>query len=60
LVPYYLSHLLLESPTISQTLGLVWVHGNPVLPMTKATSALMREALDAGAFENYCVGTDSS
>jgi len=39
---------------------LVWVHGNPVLPMTKATSALMREALDAGAFENYCVGTDSS
>jgi hypothetical protein len=32
---------------------LVWVHGNPVLPMTKATAALMREARDAGTFENF-------
>ena len=61
--PLYLllpdNHWLDDSPTISQTLGLVWVHGNPVLPMTKATSALMREALDAGAFENFSfVGTE--
>ncbi|MGY8906611.1 MAG: LysR family transcriptional regulator [Pseudomonadales bacterium] len=67
IVPKRFAHLpntkqkLLESPTVSQTLGLVWVHGNPVLPMTKATSALMREALDAGAFENFSfVGKDSS
>jgi|TARA_B110000967_G_C18894003_1_gene569315 DNA-binding transcriptional LysR family regulator len=65
IVPKRFAHLpntkqkLLESPTVSQTLGLVWVHGNPVLPMTKATSALMREALDAGAFENFSfVGTE--
>jgi DNA-binding transcriptional LysR family regulator len=59
IVPKRFAHLpntkqkLLEAPTVSQTLGLVWVHGNPVLPMTKATSALMREALEAGAFENF-------
>jgi DNA-binding transcriptional LysR family regulator len=59
IVPKRFAHLpntkqkLLEAPTISQTLGLVWVHGNPVLPMTKATAALMREARDAGTFENF-------
>ena len=67
IVPKRFAHLpntkqkLLESPTVSQTLGLVWMHGSPVLPMTKATSGLMREALDAGAFENFSfVGQDSS
>ena len=59
IVPKRFAHLpntkqkLLEAPTISHTLGLVWVHGNPVLPMTKATAALMREARDAGTFENF-------
>lgn len=57
IVPKRFAHLprtrqkLLESPSVSQTLGIVWVHGNPVLPMTKATTTLMRNALDQGLLE---------
>lgn len=59
IVPKRFAHLpntkqkLLETPTVSDTLGLVWVYGNPVLPMTKATTVLMREARDAGVFESF-------
>ena len=31
--------LLLEKPTITQHVGLVWLKGNPMLPMTKAVVA---------------------
>jgi len=59
IVPKRFAHLpntkqkLLETPTVSDTLGLVWVYGNPVLPMTKATTELMREARDDGVFEEF-------
>ena len=42
---------LLKNPIIKQTLGLVWVHGDPVMPMTKAASVLMQEALADGLLE---------
>lgn len=57
IVPKRFAHLpktrqkLLKSPSVSQTMGLVWVHGDPVLPMTKATTALMLEALEEGLLE---------
>ena len=48
---------LLEKPNVSQTLGLVWVHGNPVLPMTKATSQLIREASEQGLLNEFSFGS---
>ena len=40
--------LLLEKPTISQHVGLVWLKGDPMLPMTKAVVELMEDALNRG------------
>ena len=40
--------LLLEKPAISQRVGLVWLKGDPMLPMTKAVVSLMEEALSLG------------
>ena len=40
--------LLLEEPMISQHVGLVWLKGNPMLPMTKAVVELMEDALERG------------
>ena len=40
--------LLLEEPTISQHVGLVWLKGTPMLPMTKAVVELMEDALEHG------------
>ena len=57
IVPKRFAHLpntrqkILTDPSVSQVLGLVWVHGNPVLPMTNAATKLIREALDSGALE---------
>lgn len=42
---------LLKTPTIKHTLGLVWVPGDPAMPMTKATTMLMKEALADGLLE---------
>ena len=59
IVPKRFAHLpntrqkLLQNPRIKQTLGLVWVPGDPVLPMTKATNALMQEALAEGLLEAF-------
>ena len=35
-------------PTISQHVGLVWLKGDPTLPMTKAVVELMEDALNRG------------
>ena len=35
-------------PTISQHVGLVWLKGDPMLPMTKAVVELMGDALNRG------------
>ncbi len=40
--------ILLEEPTITQRVGLVWIEGTPMLPMTKAVVELMEEALESG------------
>ena len=40
--------LLLEEPTISQPVGLVWLKGDPMLPMTKAVVELMEDARERG------------
>ena len=40
--------LLLEKPTISQHVGLIWLKGDPMLPMTKAVVELMESALEQG------------
>ncbi len=51
---------LLQNPSIKQTIGLVWVRGDPVMPMTKAAGALMREALADGLLEEFSwVGTNA-
>ena len=57
IVPKRFAHLLntrqklLQNPSIKQTLGLVWVHGDPVMPMTKATTAMMKQAVADGLLE---------
>lgn len=41
--------LLLEEPLVLLQVGLVWLEGNPMLPMTNAVVEMMREAVDSGA-----------
>jgi DNA-binding transcriptional LysR family regulator len=41
---------LLEEPTVSQKLGLMWVKGNPMLPMAKAVVELMEQAVADNLF----------
>ncbi len=43
--------LLLEEPRVTQTVGLVWLRGSPMMPMTKAVVELMEEALVNGSLE---------
>ena len=60
-VPKYFMHavgrrpgarlILLEEPVITQRVGLVWIEGSPMLPMTKAVVELMEGALEAGTLE---------
>lgn len=42
----------LEEPAITQRVGLVWVRGNPMLPMTKALVELIEEGLKKGTFNH--------
>jgi DNA-binding transcriptional LysR family regulator len=42
---------LLTGPVIKQQVGLAWLDGDPLLPMTKAMVELMTNALDDGLFE---------
>ncbi len=59
IVPKRFAHLpntrqkMLVKPSVVQTLGLIWVYGNPVLPMASATSTLLREALESGLLEEF-------
>ncbi|MCG6888143.1 MAG: LysR family transcriptional regulator [Gammaproteobacteria bacterium] len=41
----------LINPTVTQKLGLVWVSGNPILPMARALIELMTQALEDKLFE---------
>lgn len=41
----------LINPTITQKLGLVWVSGNPILPMARALIELITQALSDGLFD---------
>lgn len=43
---------LLVKPTITQQVGLVWLAGNPILPMARATIEILTQALEQGVFEN--------
>jgi len=38
----------INNPTISQMIGLVWAKGTPIQPMAKATIELMEEAISTG------------
>jgi len=64
IVPKRFAHLpntrqkLLKNPSVTQTMGLVWIQGNPVLPMTKATTSLMQEALESGLLDESTFITD--
>ena len=42
---------LLVNPMVKQNLGLVWVAGNPILPMARAIIELLTQALEDGLFE---------
>lgn len=46
----------LAEPVVTQTVGLVWVRGNPMLPMTKAMMELVKQALEAGTFDQDLTG----
>ncbi len=49
-LPYTRQKLLLK-PNIVQTLGLVWLLGEPILPMTNAITKLMKDAIERGLLE---------
>jgi DNA-binding transcriptional LysR family regulator len=40
----------LHEPVVSQKVGIVWVRGDPMLPMTEALVELVRDALASGIF----------
>lgn len=42
---------LLINPTITQKLGLVWVSGNPILPMARALIEMLTQALEDKLFD---------
>ncbi len=42
----------LVNPTISQKLGLVWVKGNPILPMAKAVIEMLTQAVADDVFKD--------
>jgi DNA-binding transcriptional LysR family regulator len=41
----------LVNPVVTQKLGLVWVGGDPILPMARATIELLNQALVEGVFD---------
>lgn len=41
---------LLVQPTVKQQIGLVWIKGNPILPMAKAAKSLLQDAVGDGVF----------
>ena len=41
----------LINPTVTQKLGLVWVSGDPILPMARALIELLQQALNDGLFD---------
>ena len=43
---------LLVNPTVKQQMGLVWIKGNPILPMARATIELLTQALEDGVFDD--------
>jgi len=44
--------VLLENPVVSQRVGLIWVEGSPMLPMTKAIVDLMTESAKTGVLDH--------
>ena len=42
---------LLKEPVVSQNIGLIWVQGDPMLPMAKAVIDVMETALENDTFE---------
>lgn len=47
---------LLEEPVVSQNIGLVWIEGNPILPMAKAVVDLMDKVLRTETFDKIFAG----
>jgi DNA-binding transcriptional LysR family regulator len=43
--------ILMEQPSVSLEVGLVWVEGNPMLPMTKTIVDIMAEATKSGELD---------
>ena len=45
--------LLLEEPQVTMTVGLVWLQGNPMMPMTKAVVELIQKSIDDGSLDAH-------
>lgn len=43
----------LEDPVVKETVGLVWVEGDPMMPMAKAVIDVLGEAIDNGGIERW-------
>jgi DNA-binding transcriptional LysR family regulator len=48
----------LDKPRVTQKVGLVWVEGNPMRPMTRAMVELMKEATRTGTLASHLAGDD--
>jgi DNA-binding transcriptional LysR family regulator len=46
----------LDKPRVTQKVGLVWVEGNPMRPMTRAMVELMKEATKTGTLASHLAG----
>jgi DNA-binding transcriptional LysR family regulator len=45
--------VLLENPIVNETVGLVWVEGDPMMPMAKAVIDVLTEATQSGGIEQW-------
>lgn len=43
----------LEDPTVTEKVGLVWVEGDPIMPMAKAVIDVLTEAIQSGGIERW-------
>jgi DNA-binding transcriptional LysR family regulator len=43
----------LEKPVVTETVGLVWVEGDPMMPMAKAVIDVLTEATQSGGIEGW-------
>lgn len=45
--------IMLEDPVVTETVGLVWVEGDPMMPMAKAVIDVLKEVTESGGIQRW-------